>query len=110
MARISTVKFRGGSGEEYDFEVWPFGQAFNAVGAVYVVTRRYQNAQGKYNHEVLYVGETEDLSTRFDGHHKAACFARHKADCICTHRDDDGDSRLAKEDDLVKRYDPDCND
>ncbi|MGC2517256.1 MAG: hypothetical protein WA383_22260, partial [Terriglobales bacterium] len=42
------------------------------------------------------VGETGDLSTRFDDHHKADCFAQHNANCICTHGDEDEESRLAK--------------
>jgi predicted GIY-YIG superfamily endonuclease len=110
MARISKVTFHGKSGNAYEFEVWPLNQAFNAVGAVYAITRRYQNATGGYSHDVIYIGQTGDLSTRFDDHHKADCFTRHKANCICTHRDDDEDSRLAKEADLIAAYHPPCND
>ena len=85
-------------------------QEFLSVGAVYAVTRRYQSSEGGHNHDVVYIGQTEDLSTRFEDHHKADCFKEHKANCICTHGDSDEDSRLAKEDDLIKQYNPDCND
>ena len=110
MARISTAAFKGHSGGSYDFDVWPLDQSFRAVGAVYAVTRRYKNSKGGHSHEILYVGQTGDLSTRFDDHHKADCFARHGETCICTHRDDDEESRLAKEQDLIQRCDPPCND
>jgi len=109
MARISTVTFHGKSGKSYIFDVWHMGQEFNAVGAVYVVTQRYQNDAGNYSHHVIYVGQTDDLSTRFNNHHKADCFTSHNANCICTFRDNDEDSRLDREDDLVQHYSPPCN-
>lgn len=110
MAKVSDATFTGQSGAKYRFNVYPIGQAFKAVGAVYAVTRRYKNSKGGYSHEFIYVGETGDLSTRFDDHHKADCFTRHKANSICTHTDDDEDSRLSKEDDLIKKHNPPCND
>lgn len=103
------MTLKGKSGQTYEFECWPMDQSFNAVGAVYAVTRRYQDDNGNWKHKVLYVGETGDLSTRFDDHHKADCFANNKANRICTHLEDDEDSRLAIEDDLIKQYDPPCN-
>lgn len=110
MARVSTVTFHGKSGAEYLFEVWHLDQTFNEVGAVYAVTRRYLNAEGNYSYYIIYVGETGDLSTRFENHHKADCFTEHKANCICTHRENDEDKRLAVEDDLIRHPNPPCND
>jgi hypothetical protein len=109
MAKLSTVTFQGKSGSKYDFDVWPMDQTFKDVGAVYAVTRRYQDGNTD-SHDIIYVGETGDLSTRFDNHHKADCFTEHKANCICTHLDSKESSRLAKEEDLVKKHNPPCND
>lgn len=110
LAKINDATFTGQSGTKYSFNVYPMDQAFKAVGGVYAVTRRYKNSNGGYSHEIIYVGETGDLSTRFNDHHKADCFTRHKANAICTHRDDDEDSRLSKEGDLIKKHNPPCND
>jgi len=109
MARISTVIFQGRSGNRYEFDVWPIDQDFNDVGTVYAVTLRSENNQGGYGHDIIYVGQTDDLKARFSSHHKASCFTRHKANCICTHRDNDEDSRLGKESDLVDLHKPVCN-
>ena len=110
MAKLNDLTLYGKSGAAYEFEVWPMNQVFNAVAAVYAVTRRYQKTGAtSYSHDVIYIGQTDDLSTRFADHHKADCFTKHKANCICTHRDDDEDSRLAKEKDLIANYDPPCN-
>ena len=111
MSKLDTVALRGRSGETYKFNVYPMDTNFNAVGAVYVVSRRSKNQEvKKYQYRILYVGETGDLSTRFDDHHKADCFAQNKANCICVHRDDDQVYRLFIENDLTKLWNPPCND
>jgi predicted GIY-YIG superfamily endonuclease len=105
---MNTVNFQGLSGVAYTFTPYPIGQAFLAVGAVYIVAYRYIN-DGKYYFKPIYIGETGDLSTRFDDHHKADCFTRNKANYICTHRDNNEDSRLKKEADLIDYWNPPCN-
>jgi hypothetical protein len=110
MAKIGTATAKGKSGKSYEFNVYPIDQAFKGIGAVYVVARQYKNTDGEDAYQAIYVGQTDDLSTRFNNHHKSDCFAKHKANCICTHVDDDEDSRLAKEGDLIKGLDPPCND
>jgi hypothetical protein len=108
MAKISTMTTKGTSGTEYSFDVYPMDQEFRAVGGVYVITRRYKNTQNEWKHAFIYIGETEDFSTRFGNHHKAACFKSNNATCICTKVENDKDSRLAIEDDLVTQHDPPC--
>jgi excinuclease UvrABC nuclease subunit len=110
MPKLGDVTFHGKSGQGYVFEVYPVDTDFNDVAAVYAVTRRYKDTRGGYSHEIIYVGETKDLSERFDEHHKANCFIRHNANCICTHLDDKEAPRLTKENDLIKKHNPPCND
>lgn len=110
MAKIGAMVLLGKSGEQYQFSIYPMDEKFEAVGAVYAVTRQYENEKGTYTHHVVYVGETGNLSTRFDNHHKAECFKEHKADRICIHPKDDKDSRLVVEGDLIKMWNPDCQD
>jgi hypothetical protein len=99
----------GVSGTKYDFEVYSKDATFNAVGAVYAITKRDKNVDGKFNHTVIYIGQTKDLSIRFYDHHREACFDRKKWNCISVHRDDNEASRLKKEADLIAAHDPDCN-
>ena len=109
MAKISTMTTKGLSGTQYSLDAYPMNQSFKAVGGIYVITRRFQKSDGSYAHEFIYIGETGDLSTRFDDHHKVDCFAEHNATCICTLVKNDEDERLAIEDDLIKRHAPPCN-
>ena len=110
MAKLGTLALKGTSGQTYNFNVYPFDTDFKALGAVYAITRRTQNSGAGGSHATIYIGETGDLSTRFDNHHKEACFTQNNANCKCTHPDDNEDSRLQKEADLIASQDPPCND
>jgi hypothetical protein len=100
----ATTTLTGDSGRKYEFEVYALDAELDAVGAVYAVTRRDGD-----RHVPLYFGQTGDISVRLSGHHKSECFDENDADCLCVHRDDELDSRLKKELDLMIRHHPACN-
>ena len=110
MARIATLTLTGISGTKYQFNVYPLGTNFKATGAVYAITKRTVKPDDGGSHDEIYVGQTHDISERFDNHHKADCFTRYNANCVCIHQDDNENSRLAKENDLIQAYDLPCND
>lgn len=84
--------------------------SFKALGAVYGIINRYRKPEGDgYYATPLYFGQTGDLSRRFDDHHRQRCFDRNGANCIGVHLDEDEKSRLAKETDLIRKWDPECN-
>ena len=109
MAKPADITFRGRSGTEYTFGVYLMDTSFNEDGAVYFVTRRYQKPEGGYTHDPIYVGQTEDLSTRFDDHHKQSCFDRKNANCVCAYVENSESKRFDIEDDLIQNYVPPCN-
>ncbi len=109
MAKLTTVTFTGTSGATYGFEVYPWDTGFNAVGAIYLVTKRSRNSGGRFSHTRIYVGQTSDLSERFDNHHQASCFSGHGVNCICVYREDSERQRLQIEADLISNYRPPCN-
>ncbi len=110
MAKHGTMTITGQSGTQYAFEVFSWDTNFNDVGAVYVITKRIPKTEGGGSHTYVYVGETGDLSERFDSHHKIECFAQHGANCICVHVESGEKSRLVKESDLIAALNPPCND
>jgi len=110
MGKLGTMKLTGASGTEYSFDVYPIENSFNPVGAVYYISKRTQKTDGTgFNHSNVYIGQTGDLSERFDNHHKSNCFSQHNANCVSIHQDESEDSRLDKEADLIKAYQPPCN-
>jgi hypothetical protein len=59
--------------------------------------------------DALYFGQTGDITSRFEGHHRQECFKRNSANAVGFHVDEDEKSRLAKETDLIRRWNPPCN-
>ena len=83
MAKYGTVTFTGESGKKYEFTAYSFDTEFNKSGGVYFITKRSSNDEGGHSHTRIYVGQTGDLSERFDDHHKAECFSSNSANCKC---------------------------
>ncbi len=128
IAQLGTVVLKGRSGRDYGFSVYPWDEPFRAVAAVYVVARR-ASAEGVLGsvlaelvgprqdsssplpemHSIIYVGETDDLSTRLRSHPDRGCFDTHGADCVCMYEEDDPQRRIALVADLRDRYEPTCN-
>ncbi len=105
MAKETTVTLNGASGRSYSFDVYPWGTSFKAVGAVYIILKKNGT-----NFTILYIGQTGDLSERFDNHHKRPCFDRHGKTHIGIHPVSSESHRFDIETDLVRNYSPVCND
>ena len=110
MASLGKTIFKGRSGRQYRFKIFPLGTRFRKVSGIYVVATRAQGVDGGHRHRVLYVGRTDDFSQPFDKHNKAQAFAQHGANCICVQSDGSEESRLEKERDLIAAFSPECND
>lgn len=109
MAKLGTVDFTGESGTVYEFNVYPIDTDFKAMGAVYFFTVRLKKGDGHTHAAKIYVGQTGDLSTRFDDHHKMPCIEREGATCICILAEKSEEARLEIESDLIAAYNPKCN-
>ncbi len=116
MAKQGTVTAEGGSGRRYVFDVYPWndldvprGTVFAPVGAVYLVLKKTGQIQAGYDYDVLYIGQTANLTGHFDDHHKQACFDRNARTHIGVLRCSQERDRLAIEADLLNRYKTACN-
>ena len=110
MSKYGTVTFAGKSGTQYEFTAYSWDTNFNKdYGAVYFITKRAQNNEGGYSHTKIYVGQTEDMSQRFDDHHDAPCFKSKGANCKCVYGESREEARLQIEKDLIDKHNPPCN-
>jgi hypothetical protein len=103
------IELAGASGRKYTLHIFGGDVQFKPGGGVYVITRAAPGQNGGLTHQILYVGQTGDLSERFDQHHKAESCRRHGANRICAMLAGDEQTRLAIERDLVAQYNPPCN-
>ena len=103
------MELTGASGKKYTFYVYPMSAEFKQVGGVYAFTLATPKTGGGNTHSILYVGQTGDLSSRFDDHHKEDCFVRRGANRHCAMVVENEETRLAIERDLIDSYNPPCN-
>ena len=109
MAKFGRVTFTGESGQDYAFAAYSRDTRFKPIAAVYVITKREANAEGRASHTRLYVGQTDSLQDQPLDHEREHCFDRKHANCVCVFPENDQDRRLAIESDLRRAYDPPCN-
>ncbi len=104
MAMHPTVTLTARSGTSYHLTVFPFGTPLPAVGGVYAIMR---DEGARWT--VLYIGQTGDLSSRFDNHHHAMAFRRQRATHIAAIGIPHEDRRRQVEADLVGTLAPPIN-
>jgi hypothetical protein len=106
MAETPTIKWEGASGALYTYWIYPLGIALNAKAGNYAFAK--ETKPGYF--VPLYFGETGDLATRFDSHHKIDCAKQNGATHVHAHLNEGGDDqRRNEESDLVKKWSPVCN-
>ena len=108
--QMATITFTGASGTQYTFNIHPMSDLgrFNAVQGVYIFTRRNATTG---RHGALYIGETGDASQRLTAsHEKLPCVRRNGGTHICFMRTSSASERMSAETDLIRAYNPVCND
>ena len=106
MTDFGTITWRGKSGREYPYSIYSIDTAFNAAPGNYV----FAEEAGPGLFLPIYIGQTSDLSERFDRYHVMPCIKRNRAKFIHIHLNDDSEEARRKEaSDLIARWDPPCN-
>ena len=102
-----TIKWVGRSGKEYTYWIYDIGATFGKSPANYVFAKETKPDTLL----AIYIGETGDISERFDNHHKMPCIRQNGATYICAHTSSgDKEVRCEEESDLIANYHPVCND
>ena len=102
------VFFKGASGQVYRFSVHPWQAPLRRLPGVYLATVR-EVAEGMETHSVIFVGETDDISSPFHRHPKGACLHMHRRKCKCVCLHSDTAWRTGVRDDLIAAHDPPYN-
>ena len=109
-SRIGTIDFAGHSGHVYTFNVYPLKHDFGKEkGAVYLITKRIVKHDGAVDHNLLFVGSTENINALGDLHKKSVCLDREGANCVCTYWEDNPGTRATIHEDLLLHFHPPCN-
>lgn len=110
MAKLTESKFTitGKSGNVYEFYIYDMDTVFKDVGGIYIFTKRTSN-NDKFSHDLIYCGKTDDLSTRFNNHHKEDCVKKNEANCICVKTVTSEKERTNIEEDILLGNNFKCN-
>ena len=100
-----TMSVKGASGAIYTFTMYPIGTSFKALAGLYLFTRAETNG----HHTYIYLGITNDLSVRFDNHHKEDCITKNKATHISILLENSEERRKAIEKDILAAISTTCN-
>jgi hypothetical protein len=106
MAGLGTITLTGKSKMQYAFDIYARSQKFNAVGVIYVMAKKGQNAN---TYSLIYIGQTGDASKRPFNHHRKDCFDKIGGDHFFLHSEGSEKRRLEIETDLIQNYDTPCN-
>lgn len=101
-----TIDWSGASGKKYRHWIYPLGASLNAKAGNYIFAKEVKPNEWA----PVYVGQTGDLSERFDHHHKLDCAKRKGATHIHAHNNANKSDRLNEETDLIRKWNPSCND
>ena len=103
MSKILSIT--GKSGTVYEFIIHKLPVSFNALGGIYLFTKQLNEGRHKY----IYLGITNDLSERFDDHHKADCIKQHGATHLCAFGESSEERRKFIEKDIMAVISTKCN-
>jgi hypothetical protein len=106
MSNEPSIDWTGASGKKYRHWIYPLTTSFKAMPGSYIFAKEISPRRWS----PVYIGETINLSERFDNHHRMACVKENGATHIHVHVNKGGQkARQAEEADLIKRWNPPCN-
>jgi hypothetical protein len=101
MSKLGNVKFKGKSGIQYAFSVYPLQTRIrDGFSGVYIITERKHGNSGGVVHKRIRTGQSENLTETVV---LAESGAANGANCICVHKEADASERQKIELDLASR-------
>lgn len=105
MSNIPTYNWTGKSGKRYTYYVYPVGSKFAEKPGNYGFCKK--NAAG--NWVPRYFGQSGNLRDRLGKHEKEVCAIANGATHVHAHLNAHETDHLAEERDLIRRFNPACN-
>lgn len=105
--RIGNAVIRGRK-ERYEFEVFPLDVEMQPVPAVYVISRRVTDREGRGHHKFVCIGQTESLALELKRQKKGKCIKKFKANVVSVLPTESEKSRFSIEADLKAAHSIPC--
>jgi hypothetical protein len=102
--RLGNVHIKGASGRMYTFRAYPLETKFAEFAAVYFITGREKNPEGKIAHSRIYCGQAGNMAVCSFSDRQSVSFKANHANCICILPVREDISRLDIERDIHQNY------
>lgn len=107
MAQAQTCQCKGESGKVYQYEIYSIWHEFPAVAGNYIYAKELVPGSGCWS--PIYIGQTANLSERFDDHNKMQCILAYSTRILIHWNNGGEQARRDEEKDLIETYSPPCN-
>ncbi len=104
---IGSAIFRGKK-ERYDFKMFALNETFEAIPAVYIISKRMTDTRKKGHHALICIGETHSIFDELKKHRKGKCVKKHRANVVSILPEADEKIRLKIETDLKAAHSVAC--
>ena len=104
---IGAAIFRGKK-ERYDFKMFALNETFEAIPAVYIISKRTTDTRKKGHHALICIGETHSIFDELKKHRKGKCVKKHRANVVSILPEADEKIRLKIETDLKAAHNVAC--
>ncbi|CAN5505259.1 hypothetical protein BH10ACI1_BH10ACI1_26870 [soil metagenome] len=105
---IGVAVFRGIK-QQYDFKVFQINEEFEAVKAVYIISKRKTDRQKRGHHKLVCIGQTDSIFEEIKKHRKSRCLRQNEANVISLLPEENESKRLKIETDLKAAHSISCN-
>ena len=105
--KLADALFRG-RGNQHTFKVYPLLANITDQPAVFIISRRIVDRNGRGHHAVVCIGETASTAKEFRKHKRAKCVKDHGANAVCVLKEKDEEGRVGIIDDLVSNRSFSC--
>jgi len=105
---ISSAVFRGKK-NRYDFKVFALNETFEAIPAVYIISKRKIDRLKKGHHALICIGATDSIFDEIKKHRKGKCVKKHQANVVSILPEANEKIRLKIETDLKAAHSVACH-
>jgi hypothetical protein len=107
LVMSKTIKWEGQSGEMYKYWILPIDASLKEEPGNYIFAKQTQDGSWR----PVYIGQTSNLDGRLSDHNEEKCAQRNGATHVHAHTSSSKEKvRRSEESDLIRRFQPVCND
>lgn len=104
--KFEIIEPEGVFGSDINFDVYPMDSKLNPEPCVYFISRLNKDSGGNLRHNMIYFGQTADISSCIKVYRNLKCFDCYHPNCVGIHHEEIEEERILIKSFLIKKYNP----